>query len=325
MATTHLPAQPESFRGVRPLNLGRDTAQVVRLLNLVFGPTMDQEGQLLDGRTVINGAAPLVTRLVQFAQGAPPGFVWEENRQVVGNVSLVHSQIAGRYLIANVAVHPDYRRRGIAYALMEAAAQAVKRERGRVIYLQVRDDNQDAIHLYQQLGFTLVGTMTTWHVRSSQLHTLDVPTPAPTIRPIRGTEWEEAIELDRGCCHPDLDWPTPVPTTLYKTGFWRWFYNFVNGQQVETWVTTNQGKIVGLAQLTAEFGRPHLFRLRIKPEWQAELSRPLLAKLIRRLGYMRYRAVALDHPADDQTMNDLLRQAGFHPVRTLSTMKCEVK
>ena len=165
MATTQLSRPKESFRGVRPLNLSRDTAQVVRLLNLVFGPTIEQEGQrLLDGSMVFNSTISFMNRLNQLTHGASPGFVWEEEKRVIGNVSLVGSPVAGRYLIANVAVHPDYRRRGIALSLMEAALQAVKQKRGRTVLLQVRDDNQGAIQLYQTLGFHTLGTMSSWHI-----------------------------------------------------------------------------------------------------------------------------------------------------------------
>lgn len=325
MATTHLSSQREPSRGVRPLNLSRDTSQVVRLLNLVFGPTMDQEGQhLLDGSAVINPGVSFMTRLTQLAQGVPPGFVWEEDKRLVGNVSLVSSSLAGRFLIANVAVHPDFRRRGIARSLMEAAVQAVEQKRGRAILLQVRDDNQEAIHLYQSLGFMIVGTMTAWHSSASRLNDLPVTMQGPAIRPLRGSEWEAAIQLDRACCHPDLDWPAPLAYDIYRSGFWRWFHNFVNGRQIETWVTSQQGQLTGLAQITAEFGRAHVLRLRIHPQWQTELTRPLLAKLLRRLGYMRYRSLTLEHPAQDETMNGLLRQAGFRAVRTLSTMKFEL-
>lgn len=319
MATSGLSARNEPFRGVRPLNLSRDTTQVVRLLNLVFGPALEQEGQrLLDG-SLATGA--FMTRINQLTQTASPGFVWEEERRIVGNVSLMNSPVSGRYLIANVAVHPDFRRRGIARALMERTMEAVVQKRGRAVLLQVRDDNHEAIHLYQSFGFKRVGTMSSWQATAHQLNELNPNSAGLIIRPLARSEWEAAIRLDRAVAHPDLDWPEPLPYDLYKSGFWRWFYNLVNGRQVETWTTTRQGQIAGLAQITSEFGRPHQLRIRIAPEWQTELTRPLLAKLLRRLGYLRPRSTTLDHPAEDETMKPLLRQAGFRVIRTLATMK----
>lgn len=325
MATTQLSAPSESFRGVRPLNLSRDTTQVVRLLNLVFGPSMEQEGQrLLDGSAVTSSSISFITRISQLAQGVPPGFVWEENKRIVGNVSLMSSPVVGRYLIANVAVHPDFRRRGIARSLMDATVQAVTQKRGRAILLQVRNDNQEAINLYESLGFAIVGTTTTWQTSASRLQEIPVGTNGPTIRPLRHGEWEAAIQLDRTVNHPDLDWPEPVSYDYYKGGLWRWFYNFMNGRQVETWTTSHQGKLLGLAQITAEFGSPHQLRVRVLPEWQMALTQPLLAKLLRRLNYMRYRSVTIEHAAADEAMSPLLQRAGFKAIRTLSMMKYEL-
>lgn len=319
MATIGLSARNEPFRGVRPLNLSRDTSQVVRLLNLVFGPAMEQEGQrLLDG-SLATGA--FMTRINQMTQTASPGYVWEEERRIVGNVSLMSSPVSGRYLIANVAVHPDFRRRGIGRALMERAIETVVQKRGRAVLLQVRDDNHEAIRLYQSLGFKRVGTMSSWQVSAHQLNELSQNSSGLIIRPLARSEWEVAIQLDRAVAHPDLDWPEPLPYDIYKSGFWRWFYNLVNGRQVETWTTVRQGQMAGIAQITSEFGRPHQLRVRVASEWQAELTRPLLAKLLRRLGYLRYRSATIDHPAEDETMKPLLRQAGFRVIRTLTTMK----
>ncbi len=326
MATTHLSAQSEPFRGVRPLNLSRDTTQVVRLLNLVFGPGMEQEGQrLLDGSAVTSSSISFITRLSQLAQGVPPGFVWEENKRLVGNVSLMSSPVVGRYLIANVAVHPDFRRRGIARSLMDATLQAVAQKRGRAVLLQVRDDNQEAIRLYESLGFAILGTTTTWQTSASRLQEIAVAPNGPTIRPVRQGEWEAAMQLDRAVSHPDLDWPEPIAYDYYRGGFWRWFYNFMNGRQVETWTTTRQGQLLGVAQITAEFGSPHRLRVRVLPEWQMELTRPLLAKLLRRLNYMRYRSITIEHAAADEAMTLLLQRAGFKAVRTLAMMKHELR
>lgn len=59
--------------------------------------------------------------------------------------------------ITNVAVHPDYRRRGIAYAMLEQLMEKGK-TRGVCRYtLEVRAGNTAAILLYEKLGFESVG------------------------------------------------------------------------------------------------------------------------------------------------------------------------
>ena len=57
----------------------------------------------------------------------------------------------------NIAVHPDYRRQGIAEALVGALEKALRQQSSRALTLEVRDSNVPAITLYDKLGFTQVG------------------------------------------------------------------------------------------------------------------------------------------------------------------------
>lgn len=59
--------------------------------------------------------------------------------------------------IYRIAVAPEYRRRGIAYRLLD---YTVKTERGRgleVLFLEVREGNMPAIALYEEYGFKRAG------------------------------------------------------------------------------------------------------------------------------------------------------------------------
>jgi hypothetical protein len=51
------------------------------------------------------------------------------------------------------------------------------------------------------------------------------------------------------------------------------------------------------------------------------VERPLLAKLIRRLLYMRQRPVHIEHLQPDVFTSELLQEAGFSIHRTLVTMQ----
>ncbi len=57
--------------------------------------------------------------------------------------------------IVNIAVHPDYRRRGIGEKLMKFAIQLAKKEGKNEIYLEVRASNTAAQMLYKQVGFEI--------------------------------------------------------------------------------------------------------------------------------------------------------------------------
>lgn len=57
----------------------------------------------------------------------------------------------------NIAVHPDYRRQGIARELVTGLAGALTEKGVKSLALEVRQSNAPAIALYEQLGFQQVG------------------------------------------------------------------------------------------------------------------------------------------------------------------------
>ncbi|MBE3598704.1 MAG: ribosomal protein S18-alanine N-acetyltransferase [Limnochordaceae bacterium] len=59
--------------------------------------------------------------------------------------------------ITNVAVHPEYRSRGVGRKLMEAITELARRKGARRLTLEVRKSNLRAQRLYESLGFQGVG------------------------------------------------------------------------------------------------------------------------------------------------------------------------
>ena len=59
--------------------------------------------------------------------------------------------------VMNVAVHPDFRRRGIAESLIIRLVEELKNRGSHALMLEVRASNVPAIALYEKLGFLQVG------------------------------------------------------------------------------------------------------------------------------------------------------------------------
>ena len=59
--------------------------------------------------------------------------------------------------IMNVAVHPDYRRQGIAEKLINTLVADLKNRGCHALLLEVRVSNTPAVTLYEKLGFAQVG------------------------------------------------------------------------------------------------------------------------------------------------------------------------
>ena len=59
--------------------------------------------------------------------------------------------------IMNIAVHPDWRRRGIAEQLIDSLILELKKRGSHALMLEVRASNAPAIGLYEKMGFQHVG------------------------------------------------------------------------------------------------------------------------------------------------------------------------
>lgn len=78
-----------------------------------------------------------------------------DGESVVGYVG--SQTVMGETDMMNIAVHPDYRRQGIAAGLIGGLIGALKQQGSRCLTLEVRASNAPAIKLYQKLGFAQIG------------------------------------------------------------------------------------------------------------------------------------------------------------------------
>jgi len=83
------------------------------------------------------------------------GAVEAERDELVGY--LIISRYVDAWHVMNIAVTPEYRRRGIGRSLMERLFEVTARDARRGYTLEVRVSNEAAIRLYEELGFKTRG------------------------------------------------------------------------------------------------------------------------------------------------------------------------
>ena len=75
--------------------------------------------------------------------------------RVVGYICLW--EVTDELHVTNVAVHPDARRRGFARALLESVFAHARVAGSRIVLLEVRPSNTEAIPLYESFAFRVIG------------------------------------------------------------------------------------------------------------------------------------------------------------------------
>ena len=81
--------------------------------------------------------------------------VADDNGRVAGYIG--SQTVMGESDMMNVAVHPDYRKQGVATALIVGLVKELRKRESHCLTLEVRASNEPAKALYEKLGFTQVG------------------------------------------------------------------------------------------------------------------------------------------------------------------------
>ena len=327
--------KPAHQNGLQPVDLGRHLGGIASLIELCFGAELDAGGRgLIREMQLLSRAGPAVRLLQALTFSQQPwntGYVWVEDGQVVGSVSTQPAAArSSSWLVANVAVHPDYRRRGIALALMRATLDLLRSRGVAEAILQVDDDNLGAVSLYRNLGFGRVTTQTAWSRPGYNGPPAYVPS-ALEIRLRQPGEWAQELALARLVRPAGLLWAHPLSVDEFRPGLWQQFGQFFSGQTEEHWVIgdplhTGVGPeplagvlILGMGGLDGD--RLHLL---VHPSYQGQLERPLLVRALRRLG-RRPGPARLEYDSDDEAATKVLTDLGFQSKRVLRWMRYEIR
>ncbi|MBN2503522.1 MAG: GNAT family N-acetyltransferase [Anaerolineales bacterium] len=309
---------------LRPFDARRDMQPVADLIETCFANTLDADGRGFIHRMRTMAQSPGVLTWAAERVGMPlRGFVWEEDGEVVGNLSMIPvTAPQGRtYLIANVAVHPDYRRHGIARTLTEMALDRMRARGMHTAWLQARADNPPAIALYTGLGFSEIARRTTWH--NTAQHTNQALSKIPTGYKVtlrRDRDWSKQRQWLKRAYPPEVIWYMPLRFELLKAGFLGMFVRMLSDRRVRQFSLRKDGRLLGVICWQSSFSQANRLWLAASPEYEEETAAVLLSYV--QMTVTNHKIMALDYPAGHATA--ALEAAGFHKHQTLIWMRKEL-
>jgi ribosomal protein S18 acetylase RimI-like enzyme len=320
--TEMLPAAP-TISSLRPFDPRRDLQPVADLVELCFLDTLDPDGRAYLTRMRAAASNPRVLSWASTAEWSHPamgGYVWQQDGRIVGNVSLIPYFIRSQryFLIANVAVHPDYRRQGIARRLTEEAITHARLRNTPSTWLHVREDNQAAVDLYLSLGFVERARRTTWY-NTPEYSQPELPaglrfTSAPR------TAWPELRSWLAQDYPAELSWHMPFKMNLLRPGLVGEFNRFLYNATINQWALVSSSRLLGAIAWQTSSGYANPLWLAAPPFSDERLVHALLVHA--RQHVPSTRPLMLDYPARQYA--GAISKAGFAAHQTLIWMELKL-
>ncbi len=312
---------------IRKLDVGRDLNRVADLIEACFPIYEDQDGQMYV-RQMRKAAREMqflrwASGLSDLSNHTAAGFVWEEDRHIVGNLSLIRFSEAGRqiHLIANVAVDPDYRQRGIGKALTVRAIEYLRQRGERHTWLQVRNDNSVAYHLYESLGFKPKFTRTTWRACPHELSKESAGESSSLFCHLRQrTDWHQQRSwLEKGYPY-QMRWNLPVDFKRFEPDPFYWLANILEGAKYRHWSFKTAGELVGVISWQKTTTYANNLWIAFDESQEQALLRPAIQKILKKL--QRRHPISIDYPEGRAV--EVFSGLGFHLLRSLVWMCCDL-
>lgn len=323
-------AEQPILHGVRPFDIGRDLRPVARLIAIAFADELDESGEaaLRELRILghMSGLIRLLTRSTGELQDVFNGFVWVEDGQLVGNVTVQRANNnSGRWQIANVAVLPQFRGRGISRTLMETALDYVQEMGGTWSVLQVRANNTIARGLYERMGFEDMGGATELYAN----------------RPPRGIEHRSKLPLQSySGSHSQMLYELATSQQTAESQWWRavrkadfdipleqrmgeWIDRVIGREQIyRRAIREYQGRFEAAIQLKARRWRGiHEIDLWSRPDAVDEYQRALITWALAQLRDYPVWPVKVNLSTNQTAAKETLLDYGFEERHTLLTMR----
>jgi len=350
--TTRLRRKKKVASGMRPFDVGRDLRPVSRLIARAFSTELDSGGMAILREMRWMGHFSGLIRTLNHATGEFDdyfsGFIWEEDNKVVGNITVQRGDSSGkRWQIANVAVSPDYRGRGIARRLLQQALTHIKQSGGQWAVLQVYESNQAARNLYDQSDFEQVDGYA--ELAMDRVQKGAYPTSTETITEKLATfntnHWQELYDLAHNQCGEQGQWWRALNRNDFYISFEQeleeWFWRMMGRERIyrrciQTLVPKNnvfssyqreryncrfEAALVLKAQRWRGY---HEMKLWARPEHHGKYEDTLVQWALSMLQEYPRWPIRVTLNTHYQAAMTSLQQHGFENVRTLLTMRRQV-
>lgn len=336
MAAMHVLANPANQRverGIRPFDLGRDLHPVARLIADAFADELDVQGEaaLRELRIMghMSGLVRLLSRSTGEFQDVFNGFVWIEDGKLVGNVTVQRAASgSGRWQIANVAVDPKYRGRGISRGLMETALDYVGNMGGTWAVLQVREQNAIARGLYDRLQFETMGG--TVEMRCERTPKVNGRPAMPGLAPFSSADSALLYDLANSEQSAESQWWRAVRRADFEVpieqAMGEWFSRLAGRDRVYRMAVRDfTNRFEGALILTARRWKgEHRLQVWVRPDAQERYERRLILWALAALQEYPVWPVTSSLGTSHTAARAALEEFGFRAHTTLLTMRRKI-
>ena len=250
------------------------------------------------------------------------GLVWVEDDRIVGNLTIIPFHEGSRllHLIANVAVHPDFRQQGIGRALTQSALDYARARGASAAWLHVRDDNSAAQHLYYSLGFVNRASRTSWQWEPRD----GMPDQGQlngSVRQPRLSDWglERTWLLEN--YPPEVCWNLGFNPERLKTNLWSTLIRWLEGGPIIQWAAYRGGKLLGCLAWEPTTSHSDVLWAACPPETETDALPILLPHIVHALEGKR--PLSVNYPVGRAV--EAFQSANFHSLHTLLWMEVRLK
>jgi ribosomal protein S18 acetylase RimI-like enzyme len=316
------------FDGPRRIRCPQDVPAVAGLLFICFSSALDSSArQMLQQVHWIASQGAVSWKLTSLLGAVNQeewkhSVVWLEGGRLVANVTLTpRARQEREWLLSNVAVHPDYRRRGIGRELVRFALAEVRALGGRQVYLQVDVENRSAANIYRDLGFQDIGCRATWFLpagRKAGRRLEGSCVDSVRVAPRRDAEWADEFKLLEECTPSGLVWNSPLRAGRIRPSFWRSMDRLLVGESEAHFLARCDAALSAVLIATRRMYAWEGLLIQ-RPGTGGKVEAPLVERFLE--GGSPERSGMLE--TTDEADPDVMTGMGFQLRRTLVWMRCD--